>query len=109
MVEPEAGHVVIDGMDTRKLGLSDLRSRLAVVPQDPTLFRGCVRANMDPFHEFDDKAIWDALRRAHLADALQRKAGGTGEAVLEMEITENGGNMSVGERQLLCMARALLR
>lgn len=95
--------VVIDGLDTGKMGLSALRSRLAVVPQDPTLFCGSVRANLDPCHESDDTALWHALRRAHLAETLRRKGG------LAMQVTESGGNLSVDERQLLCMARALLR
>jgi ABC-type multidrug transport system fused ATPase/permease subunit len=103
LVEPEAGRVVIDGLDTGKMGLLALRSRLAVVPQDPTLFCGSVRANLDPCREFGDTALWHALRRAHLAETLQRKGG------LAMQVTESGCNLSVGERQLLCMARALLR
>ena len=94
----------IDGVDICRLGLEDLRSRLAIVPQDPQLFRGTIRANMDPFEEYTDDEIWTALKRAHLGPMLEK-----GGLALKKEVTENGGNLSVGERQLLCMARALLR
>ncbi|KAM3570062.1 hypothetical protein VYU27_007866 [Nannochloropsis oceanica] len=120
LVEAEEGSkVVIDGVDTRTLGLKDLRGRLAIVPQEPTLFRGTVRSNLDPFDEYRDTAICDAIRRAHFWEALEQKTkedrekhkkeDGLGKGVLAMPVTENGENLSVGERQLMCLARALLR
>ena len=91
-------------MDIRRLGLEDLRSRLAIVPQDPQLFRGTIRDNMDPFGDYTDEEIWTALKRAHLGPLLEK--GGLG---LMKDVAENGGNLSIGERQLCCLARALLR
>ncbi|CAM9243656.1 unnamed protein product [Choristocarpus tenellus] len=104
LVEPQPGSVVeIDGVDTLSMGLEDLRSKLAIVPQDPILFRGTVRSNMDPFGDYSDAAMWDALRQAHIDTSISSSGG------LDAPIGENGGNLSVGERQLMCMARALLR
>eukprot|EP00884_Botryococcus_braunii_P012469 jgi/Botrbrau1/21222/Bobra.39_2s0023.1 len=105
MLEAESGRIVIDSLDIAALGLFDLRSRLALVPQDPVLFRGSVRDNLDPFGTSGgDAAIWEALERAGLKPTIRELQGG-----LEAEVEEGGGNLSTGQRQLLCMARALLR
>jgi len=105
IVEPCGGRIIIDGIDVSQLGLTDLRSRLALVPQDPVIFSGTVRANLDPFDAVGgDSYIWQALEQAGMADTIRHMEGG-----LDAQISEGGGNMSTGQRQLLCMARALLR
>jgi ATP-binding cassette subfamily C (CFTR/MRP) protein 1 len=104
MVEPDQGQVIIDGVDIGHIGLKDLRSRLAIIPQDPVLFSGTVRFNLDPFGEHADQEIWDALERANLKVKVSSMTGG-----LEAAVAEGGENLSVGQRQLLCLARALLK
>lgn len=105
IVEPTSGRVVIDGVDTALIGLADLRSRLSLVPQDPVIFSGTIRSNLDPFGQApNDLAIWEALRQAGMAMYVSELGQG-----LDSSLMEGGSNMSVGQRQLLCMARALLR
>ncbi|KAI3434886.1 hypothetical protein D9Q98_002940 [Chlorella vulgaris] len=105
LVEPTSGRIVIDGLDTSSIGLFDLRSKLALVPQDPVVFSGSIRSNLDPFGDAGgDERIWGALTQAGLAEAVRSLPGG-----LDAPVAEGGGNLSVGQRQLLCMARALLR
>ncbi|KAI8804246.1 P-loop containing nucleoside triphosphate hydrolase protein [Cladochytrium replicatum] len=105
MVEPESGtKIIIDGHDILQLGLNDLRKGLAIIPQDATLFSASVRANLDPYAERDDAAVWDALARAGMKDKVMAMEG-----QLDAQIQEGGQNLSVGERQLMCLARALLR
>ncbi|GBF89551.1 canalicular multispecific organic anion transporter [Raphidocelis subcapitata] len=105
ILEPCGGSITIDGVDIGKIGLRDLRSRLSLVPQDPVIFSGSVRSNLDPFGEAPgDGAIWEALRRAGVDDAVRALGSG-----LDSSIQEGGTNLSAGQRQLLCMARALLR
>jgi ABC-type multidrug transport system fused ATPase/permease subunit len=102
-IEATEGRVLIDGVDTRTIPLERLRSALAIIPQDPILFQGTLRSNLDRFHQFDSEKIMQALRRAHLGSWVQSLEGG-----LEAEVKENGSNFSQGQRQLLCLARALL-
>jgi len=96
--------ILIDGVDLADIGLDDLRSRLAIIPQDPVLFEGTLRSNLDPFNQYADAELWNALRSVHLAEFVQSTA-----LKLEHAVTENGENLSVGQRQLLCLGRALLR
>ncbi|KAF3771283.1 hypothetical protein M406DRAFT_248309 [Cryphonectria parasitica EP155] len=115
LVEISAGHITIDGVDISTVGLNDLRKRLAIIPQDPTLFRGTVRSNLDPFHEHTDLALWSALRQADLVpkDAELSGASNTGRDPsrihLDTVVEEDGLNFSLGQRQLMALARALVR
>ncbi|OAA56992.1 ABC multidrug transporter [Niveomyces insectorum RCEF 264] len=146
LVELSGGQICIDGIDIATIGLHDLRSRLAIIPQDPTLFRGTVRSNLDPFKEHTDLELWSALRQADLvSDEVEQTAinnasngggssssggGGSGSATrpvgdavavadgpardaarihLDSVVEEDGLNFSLGQRQLMAMARALVR
>ncbi|XP_065046828.1 ABC transporter C family member 2-like isoform X2 [Musa acuminata AAA Group] len=104
IVEMERGRIFIDDCDVSKFGLWDLRKVLGIIPQSPVLFSGTVRFNLDPFSEHNDADLWEALERAHLKDVIRRNSLG-----LDAEVSEAGENFSVGQRQLLSLARALLR
>ncbi|XP_071113608.1 multidrug resistance-associated protein 1-like [Haliotis cracherodii] len=104
LIEAAGGEINIDGVDVSTLGLHDLRSKLTILPQDPVLFAGSLRSNVDPFNQYSDGDIWRALEHAHLKKFVDTLPEG-----IEHECSEGGDNMSVGQRQLLCLARALLK
>ncbi|KAL2473106.1 ABC transporter C family member 3 [Forsythia ovata] len=104
IVEPARGQVLIDGISISSIGLHDLRSRLSIIPQDPTMFEGTVRSNMDPLEEYTDEQIWEALDKCQLGDEVRKKEG-----KLDSAVSENGDNWSVGQRQLVCLGRVLLK
>ncbi|RLN64938.1 hypothetical protein BBJ28_00009890 [Nothophytophthora sp. Chile5] len=102
--EFESGRVAIDGIDIQKVRMRELRRSLAIIPQDPVLFSGPLRENLDPFGEYSDAAMWSVLQQVHLAEAVGKWGVG-----LDFVVSEAGDNLSVGQRQLLCIGRALLK
>jgi ABC-type multidrug transport system fused ATPase/permease subunit len=125
------GRIIIDGHDIGLMGLEDLRSRLTIIPQDPVLFTGTIRSNLDPLSQHSDNAVWEALRRVNFVETMQTAVQdnveseqdngesddeqtvgmtrGSHSFSLDYSITENGQNFSLGQRQLLCLARSLLQ
>lgn len=97
------GEIRIDGCNVNGIPLDRLRRSVAIIPQDPTLFKGDLRDNLDRFEQHSDEAIWEALERVHLGAFIRNLEGG-----LMADVSENGHNFSQGQRQLMCLARALL-
>jgi ATP-binding cassette, subfamily C (CFTR/MRP), member 1 len=108
LVELTGGSITIDGIDISQLGLYDLRSVIAIIPQDPVLFKGTIRSNLDPFGQVDDSTLYQALRRVHLLDD-ETPDGKATRFTLDEPVGDEGANFSLGQRQLLAMARALVR
>ena len=140
LAELSAGSITIDGHDVSKIGLNDLRSGVSIIPQDPLLFSGTLRSNIDPFHTRTDADLYDTLKRAHLipssapprlslekekekdkardssdissdtgASTPTQQGQGQRRFTLDTVVEEEGGNLSVGERSLVSLARALVR
>ncbi|KAI8803261.1 P-loop containing nucleoside triphosphate hydrolase protein [Cladochytrium replicatum] len=103
IVELAEGEILIDGVDVSKLGLQDLRTKIAIIPQEPVLFVGTIRSNLDPFNRSNDERIWKALDAVNLGTTIRNMPGKLDSAVIE-----NGANFSVGQRQCFCIARAIL-
>ena len=124
IVELSEGSIYIDGENTEKVGLAKLRSNIAVIPQDPVLYSGTVRTNLDPFDDHDDEKLYEVLRRVGLSGTVTHSSSSLSLSSLSQsiksqnqssrvesladEVTEGGSNFSVGQRQLLVIARALL-
>ena len=104
LVELEEGDILVDGINISEIGLTDLRSAVAVIPQDPVLFQGTVRYNIDPFDSHTDEEVWKAIEASNLKEKVCAE-----NKQLNMVVEADGDNFSVGEKQLICLARALLR
>ncbi|KAF2944252.1 hypothetical protein DAI22_02g128500 [Oryza sativa Japonica Group] len=104
IVDPCIGQVLIDGLDICTIGLHDLRTRLSIIPQDPVMFEGTLRNNIDPLEEYSDEQIWEALDSCHLGDEVRKS-----DLKLDSTVTENGSNWSAGQRQLVCLGRVVLK
>ncbi|TVU13478.1 hypothetical protein EJB05_40536 [Eragrostis curvula] len=104
IVEPREGIIDIDGVDISKIGLHDLRGRISIIPQDPIMFEGTVRGNLDPLNEYCDQHVWEILDKCQLGDIVRQSP-----KMLDSAVVENGENWSVGQRQLFCLGRVLLK
>ncbi|RHN73198.1 putative xenobiotic-transporting ATPase [Medicago truncatula] len=104
LIEPSAGKIIIDGINISNVGLHDLRSRFGIIPQEPVLFQGTVRTNIDPLGLYSEEEIWKSLERCQLKEAVAAKP-----EKLDALVVDGGDNWSVGQRQLLCLGRIMLK
>nr|XP_015925337.2 multidrug resistance-associated protein 1 isoform X1 [Parasteatoda tepidariorum] len=104
VIEPVLGTIFIDDIDVTQIGLHTLRSKLTIIPQDPVLFTGTLRSNLDPNDEYSEEELWKSLERSHLKEFVSNLVEG-----LNYTVEENGANLSSGQKQLVCLARALLK
>ncbi|KAA8518676.1 hypothetical protein F0562_016150 [Nyssa sinensis] len=104
LVEPDGGRILIDGVDICSIGLKDLRVKLSIIPQEPTLFRGSIRSNLDPLGMCSDNEIWEAIEKCQLKATISSLPN-----LLDSSVSDEGENWSVGQRQLLCLGRVLLK
>lgn len=104
IVEIADGSIMVDGVNLAKVGLKDVRKRMTIIPQDPVMFSGTIRFNLDPFGQYSDAQVWDALEKSHLKKFVSGLENG-----LDAEVAEYGENLSAGQRQVICLTRALLR
>ncbi|XP_047960012.1 LOW QUALITY PROTEIN: ABC transporter C family member 8-like [Salvia hispanica] len=104
LVEPHGGRILVDGLDICSIGLRDLRLKLSIIPQEPTLFRGSVRTNLDPLGLYSDDEIWKALEKCQLKSTISELPN-----LLESSVSDEGENWSMGQRQLFCLGRVLLK
>ncbi|XP_076154345.1 ATP-binding cassette sub-family C member 3 isoform X1 [Alosa pseudoharengus] len=104
LLEAASGDITIDDVKIAEIGLHDLRSKLTIIPQEPVLFSGTLRMNLDPFEKYSDDDLWKSLELSHLKKFVSNQS-----SKLDLECSEGGENLSVGQRQLVCLARALLR
>lgn len=114
IIEAASGNIDIDNVNTSEIGLADLRHKLSIIPQDAQVFEGSVRSNLDPTNSYTDAQMWKALELSHLKDHVLKmfeerdEAEKDLESALDVRMSEGGSNLSVGQRQLICLARALL-
>ncbi|XP_024973201.1 ABC transporter C family member 8-like isoform X4 [Cynara cardunculus var. scolymus] len=104
LVEPDSGRILIDGLDICSIGLKDVRMKLSVIPQEPTLFKGSIRTNLDPLGLHSDDEIWKALEKCQLKSTIRSLPD-----LLDSSVSDEGENWSAGQRQLFCLGRVLLR
>ncbi|GAU27416.1 hypothetical protein TSUD_356520 [Trifolium subterraneum] len=104
LVEPSTGDILIDGINICSIGLKDLRMKLSIIPQEPTLFKGSIRTNLDPLGLYSDDEIWKAVEKCQLKETITKLP-----SLLDSSVSDEGGNWSLGERQLICLGRVLLK